>query len=114
MKNLKTLLLISVVITLEACAALGVSTPKTFNEKLASGYITVTTVRQTTATLLIAQTITKSDAQSLQTQADAARTGLDAAKELQVTANPGANDKLEVTLQILKSLQIYLETRSTK
>lgn len=65
-----------------ACAQLGLTAPKSFEEKLAVGYATVTQVRTSAATLVTARKISPDDAQNVQAQADNARTGLDIARRL--------------------------------
>jgi hypothetical protein len=94
-----------------ACASLGVPTPKTFNERLAAGYTSVTTVRQLGTTLVTAGKITPDDAQNIQAQANTARSGLDIAKTLSATLPVAAEDKLTATLVILVELQKYLDMK---
>lgn len=91
-----------------ACSSLGLPTAKTFNERLAVGYGTVTTVRQETGTLLSGNRIKAEDAQNVQTQADNARTGLDLARAVSPTDPTGAETKLTQALQVLQALQTYL------
>jgi NADH:ubiquinone oxidoreductase subunit 4 (subunit M) len=94
---------------LTACASLGLPTAKTFNERAAVAYGTVTTVRETTASLLVAKKITASDAQNVQNQANTAREGIDLARSV-VATNPGdADTKLTAAITVLSALQTYLE-----
>lgn len=90
---------------LAGCAGLGFVAPKSFSERLASGYTTVTTIRLTTNTLLNGKVISSTDAQNLQEQADVAREGLDVARSLQ---GIDAENRLEATLKILDAAQGYL------
>lgn len=109
MRTTKTAFLAAVcLIVLAACQTL---IPKTFNERLATGYVTVTTVRQTTTSLLVARKISADDAQNVQNQANLAREGLDLAQKLNETIPMAAEDKLSATLVILQSLESYLAAK---
>lgn len=99
------------VVLLTACATVGLPTADTFNQKLAVGYGTVTQLRTSAADLLKAGKITKADAQNIQTQADAARAGLDVAQELSAKDMAGANNRLVMVTTILTAAQAYLSSR---
>lgn len=101
-------LMVAVALMLPACQML---VPKTFNERLATGYATVTTVRQTATTLLTSQAISSKDAQNIQNQANAARDGLDVARDIRAAFPGQAEDKLTATIQILTALQKYVESK---
>lgn len=97
---------------LAACAQLGVPAPDTFNEKLAAGYGAVTQVR-TTATLLVdAKKITSADGQNVLAATDAARQGLDVARDLSKTDLASAEGKVNAIRATLTALSGYLATRS--
>jgi hypothetical protein len=98
-------------ILLTACATLGIDAPKTFNERLAAGYTTVTGVRNTAATLLTSNKLSADDAQNVQSQADNARTGLDLARQIHATNPPAADARLDAVVTGLTALQAYLNTR---
>jgi phage terminase large subunit-like protein len=101
----------AILVLLTACATLGVSSPQTFNEKLAAGYSTVTASRDTTATLLTSGKLTAADAQNVQQQLDNARTGLDLARQVHAT-DPAAGDaKIDAVVTALTALQAYLSTK---
>lgn len=94
------------------CAALGLPTPQSFNEKLLAGYSGVTTVRAGGDALIVAKKISSADAENIQKQADNVREGLDIAASMKDPAL--AANKLNTTLAILTTLQAYqayLETR---
>ena len=93
------------------CAALGVPSPETFNQRLAVGYSTVTEVRRAATTLLTAQKLSVADAENVLKQTDNARTGLDLAKSMHATTPLLAADKLSATITALSALQTYLATR---
>lgn len=95
---------------LVGCAQLGVPTPDTFNQKLAVGVASVTEVRQTATTLLVAGKITSADAENIQKQADTARDGLNVARGLSGTDLSAASNKLTAATAILQALQTYLIT----
>lgn len=101
-----------VLYAVSACQALGVPSLKSFNERLAGGYTSVTAVRQTATVLLNAQAISIKDAENVQKTADTAREGLDIATQLGNT--PQGQDKLSTTLVILTQAQTYLNSRKPK
>lgn len=97
---------------LTACATLGVQAPKTFNEKLAAAYSTVTAARDTTATLLTSSKLSAADAQNVQQQLDNARTGLDLARQIHATNPAGGDAKLDAIVVGLTALQAYLQSHT--
>lgn len=114
---------------LPGCASLGLPTAKTFNERLAAGYTTVTAVREATGVWLDGKVraaraepdqsrqdaliaAAKADAQNVQDQADRAREGLDVARSLRGLDLGAAEERLASTLRILEALQTYLEGRT--
>lgn len=98
-------------LALTACQTLGIGPADTFNKRLAAGYTTVTSIRDLTGTLLSNGTITVKDAVSIQTQADALRVGLDAARTLHATDPNAANSALTVAINGLTSLQSFLQSK---
>lgn len=108
-------LLASIAITvLAGCSLLGVPVPKTLNERVSAAYISVTTVRQETLSLLQAGKLTKTDAQNIETQADNARSGIDIAKQLDITNPAQASDRLTAALSVLQALETYLTQKGSK
>lgn len=99
-------------VMLTACATLGVATPKTFNERLAAAYSTVTAARDTTATLLSANKISAVDARNAQEQLDNARTGLDLARQIHTSDPAGAQTRLDAIVVGLATLQAFLQSRT--
>lgn len=87
--------------------------PETFNERMAAGLATVTLVRETTTSLLAADTITVDDAQNVQDQANNARAALDLAERLKAIDFTAADAKLETTRLILRGLRNYLVCRES-
>jgi len=111
MKLRNALWAITMVAMLSACAQLGVPTATTFNERLAVGYGTVTTVRQTATTLLTAKQISADDADNVLKTTDTARAGLDVARTLSGTNLTAADQKLTAIHTVLSALSTYLATR---
>ena len=107
----RTLQLFIAALLLSACTTLGVPTVTTFNEQLAVGYTTVTTVRQTATTLLQAKKITADDGQNVLNVTDGARTGLDIARSISKTDLQAATNKLDAVRTILVGLQTYLASK---
>jgi hypothetical protein len=103
------LFIIPLLLILSACASLGVPTPKSFNERLASGYSSVTTVRQSATILLNGRVIGSSDAENVQRQTDVAREALDVARTLPAL---DAENKLQSALLVLQAAQGYLCTKT--
>lgn len=94
------------------CAALGLPTPQSFNERLLAGYSGVTTVRAGGDALIVAKKISSADAENVQKQADNVRAGLDIASSMKDPTLASA--KLNSTVAVLTALQAYqayLETR---
>jgi len=90
------------------CAALGTPTPQTTNEKLAAGYVTVTTVRHMTMAAVETRRISPDDAQNVNKQCDNVREGLDLVRSLK---GVDAEDKLTSTLIVLTELQKYVNSK---
>lgn len=100
-----------VVVLLFGCAALGLPTPTTFNERLAAGYKTVSAVRTEAIALTGSGYLSFADASNVQMQADTARAGLDLASQTYVKDPTGASTKLTTTIAILTALQTYVASR---
>lgn len=116
MRQLKTSagLLLFAFALLVGCAQLGVPTPDTVNQKIAVATVTVTSVRNTAATLVTAGKISPDDAENVQKQADTAREGLNVARTLGGKDPLAADNKVEAVTVILKALQSYLLTKQGK
>jgi len=93
------------------CAQLGVPTPETLNQKIAVAVASVTTVRQSTVTLLMAGKISAADAQNIQAQADNVIAGAQIARTIAPTDPAAADAKLQATIQVLTALQSYLAAK---
>jgi hypothetical protein len=88
--------------------------PQTFNERIAAGYVLVTTARATATTLLNAGKLTADDGTNVLQVTDVARDGLNVARTLAATDLTSAEAKLAATNTALVALQQYLATRSAQ
>lgn len=103
------LTLMLAVIGLSGCAALGLATPKGFDQQLAQAYGVHTAVLQATTTAVNARSLSSEEAVQVKTQADSARALLDAARAAETTGNTaGANSDLTLAISALTALQTYL------
>ncbi len=90
-----------VLMTLAACV-----TPQGFDEKLASGYTTVTGIRDSAGIALDADKLSSANGENVLKQTDTAREGLDIAKDLGPELG---KDKLNTTITVLGALDAYLQ-----
>lgn len=111
LRNPAGAMLVFLMAFLVGCAQLGVPTPDTVNQKIAIGISTVSSVRDTAGTLLVAGKITSADAENIQKQADTAREGLTVARSLSGKDLTAADNKVEAATAVLKALQAYLLTK---
>ena len=98
-------------LSLSSCAALGVPSPQGFNEKLATGYSTLSSVRTATASLLSARSITVVEADGVQAKADEARLLLDEASNLKGVDFQNAEVRLVSALRVLAALDSFVVKR---
>ena len=103
---------VAALVTLVACAQLGLSSAKTFDQKLAYAYGTHTAVLQSAAAAVNAKTLSPTDGEEVLKLADESRALLDAAKAAGDTATGGS--KLALATTILTQLQTYLNARGVK
>jgi hypothetical protein len=105
-----TLALVALVI-LTACAGLGVPSPQNTGERIAVTVVSVTAVRQSATTLLVAKKISPDDAEHIQRQADNVIAGAQIARAMLAVDPAAADAKLLQTRQVLLALQAYLAAR---
>ena len=98
-------------VLLAGCASIGLESPATFKERLAEGYTLVTGVRSTAETLLVAGKISVENAESVQAQADTARSALDVVRTMGELDVSSADARLNSILLGLTALQEYLKTQ---
>lgn len=114
MKHVAAIPLALVLAIMMGCAALGLSAPETFNQKLAVGYATVTTIRDTATLLLNTGKINAADGTNVLNSTDAARAGLDTAREIGKTDPAAAEFKVNSVRTILTALGAYLASKGAK
>lgn len=105
------IVLLALLLLVMACAQVGIPTAQTFNEKLSAGYALNAGLRQTATDLLTAKKISVDDAQNVLASTDAARIGLDVARNLSKTDMNAAEGKLAAVHTGLVALQTYLAGR---
>jgi len=96
---------------LQGCAQLGLAQPQGFNEKVAAGYTSVTSVREATLALLTAKSITPAEAQKIQDKCNEARAGLDTASTLKGVDFKSAENRLAAATQLIIALQSFVADR---
>lgn len=97
-----------VLVALAACSVFGVPTPETFRERLAAGYVTVTSARTSATLLLDNRIISAEDGLNVLEQTDNARAGLDIARSMETADLSNASAKLDAVLAGLRALDGYL------
>ena len=105
-------LLIALVISLSACAQLGIAPADTFNKKVAAAYETVAAVDDTAIALVKAGKLSKAEAQTVKTSTDGAIAGIAAASTM--TDPTAAQNRLAVVTASLVALQTFLATHQGK
>lgn len=105
------LVMFAFLVVVTGCAALGLVTPESFREKLATGFATVEAVNTSTLALLKAKKISPDDAENINKQSDNANEALKIARVVSDTDQAAANAKLTATITALSALQAYLATK---
>jgi hypothetical protein len=96
-----------------ACSQLGIAPAQTFNQKLAYAIGVHTSVLQATTAAVTSGALSSSDGQAVLTQADNAKSILDAANVANLAGDlTGATNKLALATQALTMLQSYLNTHT--
>jgi hypothetical protein len=96
---------------LVGCQAVGLPQPQDFNDKLTSGYATVTAINDSATKLLTAKKIAPDDAQHILEQTRNAKAGLDIARIAHRTDPTGADAKLTSIRTALSALNGYLASK---
>lgn len=109
---IQRILILAAISVLVGCATFGLPTPESFEERLASGYVTVTGVRNLAGTLLEAGKITAADARNIQNSADVGRQGLEVSELVYETNPDEGKTRLDATLIGINALMDYLEKRN--
>ena len=104
-----------IVLVLTACAGLGITEPKSWDERLAYAYGTNTAIREASTSALNAKTITATDMEHVLKITDQARSLLDAARAAQIGGDTKtAESRLLLATNVLIELQTYLRSRGVK
>lgn len=99
-------------LSIAGCAALGLQSADTFNQKLAYSYGQVTAARNGAAAAVSAGQMAVEDAKHVQEMADQARKGLDLTKSYAAVGNiQAANTQLALEQATLAALQAYLVSK---
>lgn len=96
---------------LMACAQLGLLTPETMNEKIATVQSSVTQVRMTATQLLQTKRISTADAENALKVSDAAAEGIIVARQLATQDTAAAQYRLTAIVTTLTAIQTYLATK---
>lgn len=109
-----TLMLFAVLAMNTGCAALGVTSAKTIEDKILAAGTAVDQVQKAAATLVRAKKISAEDGENVLKVADAAVAGIVVARSY-AKADPAAADaKLQAVLTSLTLIQTYLATQGAK
>ena len=101
---------IAVVLLAIHAGCVSLEAPKTFNDKLAYGYASLTASRSTATDLLQRQRIAKDEAVQIQALADQTRSGLDLARGTALKGDMvSAQGQLDLALSVLTQLEAYLK-----
>jgi hypothetical protein len=115
MKNYRSITVAFMLVLLSGCAALGLATPKGFDQQLAEAYGVHTAVVTATTAALQTGSISLADAQAVQGMERNARTILDTAKSAEVVGDAaGAQRNLTLALTALNALQAYINSHGGK
>lgn len=94
------------------CQVLGLTAPQNFSERVAAGYTTCATIRDTALILGRGGKLTLGDAENIQRQTDHLRTAIDLARAMYPLSEQNAEQKLSATLAALVALDTYLKEKS--
>jgi hypothetical protein len=111
---MKFKVLILTAILLGGCSLLGIKSGLSFDQQLASAYTVHTAVEQTTTAALQAGIITSADSDKVIVMANTSRSFLDAARVAEKAVDTaGASTKLQLAVNVLASIQSFLNTSKT-
>ncbi len=112
MKTFLTSLCLTLIV---GCTALGLATPKGFDQQLAQAYSIHTAVVSAATTAVTSGAITVPEATEVQKQALSSRMILDAAKQAETAGNTsGAASDLALATAALTALQTFLNSHGAK
>lgn len=105
---------VAAVAPLQGCAALGVQSPQTFNDKVYAAALTVDSLQKNASTLLKAGKISATDAENVLKATDVATEGIKVARSYASTAPTTANSRLDAAVVGLTALTAYLNAQGSK
>jgi hypothetical protein len=109
-RNMRTLVLVLSTLLLAACVSL--EAPKSFNERLAYGYASVSASRATATAMLERGRISVEEARNAQALADQSRAALDIARGTYGSGDVStAEGQLQLALTVLTSLETFLKEK---
>jgi len=115
MTSLRTFCVVAIAAVLCGCSALGLSSPKSFDQNLANAYGIHTAVVTATAQALQSGAISVADAKAVRNMEVDARTLLDTAKSAETAGDSaGAQKNLSLAMTALTALQSYVNARGSK
>lgn len=97
-----------VALVIVGCQALGLATPRTFEQQYATGVSACTAALTTADTLMKAHKLQPKDAQNVEKQVDNVKEALDIANTIHATDAATGNNKLAAALGALQAVQTYL------
>jgi hypothetical protein len=101
-------------LALTGCQLLGITKPLSFDESLATAYVSQTAVLNAATTAVSAHTITSAQGQHVLTMAHSSRALLDEAKTLENSGNvTAAGTELTLAATALTALQQFLNKQTT-
>lgn len=113
--NMKKSLVLLIALALPACASLGLTSPKGFDQSLAEAYGVHTAVLSATAVAVSAGSLSSADATKVNQMALNARGFLDAARAAEQAGNTkGATNELALATAALTALQTFLNSKGAK
>jgi hypothetical protein len=98
-------------VLLAGCGVLGIQAPTTFNERALAATATVNTASQTVLTLLQARKITPDESDRYTDRAEDAQEAINLARSIYASNPLDAENRLELTIQLLQMLTAELEKR---
>lgn len=96
---------------LAACSTLGLQPPKTFEDRIASAYTSLSAARDGSTILAQHGKLSREDFSDFINQCDSAREAIDMARVLHNSDVTAGQERLDVALALLNALNAYLEKR---
>jgi hypothetical protein len=99
---------------LSACAALGLSTPETFNQRALAATGTSQAILRTAIDMRAAGKLSDADRDNVVATVRTAEQGIDLAATIAKTDAPAGTARLQASIAVLNALSAYLATKGTK